>query len=81
MIGAILLGILAGYIGRALTRGPHPRGILVTMLVGIAGSLLGYVIFTELLHIGDTKAFDLGGLPGAVIGTMLLLIAYRRLAS
>jgi uncharacterized membrane protein YeaQ/YmgE (transglycosylase-associated protein family) len=81
VIGAIVLGILAGYLGRLFTRGPHPRGILLTMLVGIAGSLVGYLIFTEILGIGDTEALDLGGLPGAVIGTMILLVLYRRLAT
>jgi uncharacterized membrane protein YeaQ/YmgE (transglycosylase-associated protein family) len=38
------------------------------------------LIFTELLNIGDNEAFDLGGLIGAIIGTMILLLAYRQLA-
>jgi uncharacterized membrane protein YeaQ/YmgE (transglycosylase-associated protein family) len=47
--------------------------------VGIAGSVVGYLIFTELLHIGDTEMFDFGGLPGAVIGVVLVLLGYRAL--
>ena len=43
------------------------------------GSLVGFLIFTELLGIGDNKAFDLGGLVGAVIGVMLLLGVGRAL--
>jgi uncharacterized membrane protein YeaQ/YmgE (transglycosylase-associated protein family) len=77
MIGAIILGLVAGYIAKALVPGPDPGGFFVTILLGLAGSLLGFFLFTELLGIGDTEAFDLGGLVGAIIGTVLLLVAYR----
>jgi uncharacterized membrane protein YeaQ/YmgE (transglycosylase-associated protein family) len=78
MIGAIILGILAGYIGKALMPGKDPGGFFVTILIGLAGSVIGFLIFTELLGIGDNKAFDLGGLIGAIIGVMILLFIYRR---
>lgn len=78
MIGAIILGIVAGFIGKALLPGKDPGGFFVTILIGLAGALLGFFLFTELLGIGDSEAFDLGGLPGAIIGTMLLLFGYRK---
>jgi uncharacterized membrane protein YeaQ/YmgE (transglycosylase-associated protein family) len=77
MIGAIILGILAGYIAKALMPGPDPGGFFVTILLGLAGSLVGFFIFTELFGIGDTEIFDLGGLIGAIIGTMIILGVYR----
>jgi uncharacterized membrane protein YeaQ/YmgE (transglycosylase-associated protein family) len=80
MIGAIILGILAGFIGKLLMPGKDPGGFFVTILLGLAGSLLGFFLFTELLGIGDSDTFDLGGLPGAIIGTMILLFAYRQIA-
>ena len=80
MIGAIILGLVAGYAAKALLPGDDPGGFFVTILLGLAGSLVGFFIFTELLGIGDNEAFDLGGLVGAIIGTMLLLLAYRRFA-
>jgi uncharacterized membrane protein YeaQ/YmgE (transglycosylase-associated protein family) len=79
MIGAIILGILAGFIGKLLLPGKDPGGFFVTILIGLAGALLGFFLFTELLGIGDSEAFDLGGLPGAIIGTMILLFAYRKI--
>jgi uncharacterized membrane protein YeaQ/YmgE (transglycosylase-associated protein family) len=79
MIGAIILGLLAGFIARALMPGKTPKGLLTTLFLGLAGAVVGYLIFTELLGIGDTDAFDLGGLPGAVIGTMILLYLHRSL--
>ena len=77
MIGAIILGILAGFIGKALMPGKDPGGFFVTILLGLAGSLVGFFAFTEVLGIGDDQMFDLGGLIGAIIGTMILLGVYR----
>jgi uncharacterized membrane protein YeaQ/YmgE (transglycosylase-associated protein family) len=79
MIGAIILGIVAGFIGKALMPGKDPGGFFVTILIGLAGSLIGFFIFTSVLGIGDNDKFDLGGLPGAIIGTMILLFAYRKI--
>ena len=73
MIGAIILGIVAGFLGRALMPGKDPMGFLMTIVLGLAGSVVGFLIFTELLSIGDDKIFDLGGLVGSVIGVMILL--------
>jgi uncharacterized membrane protein YeaQ/YmgE (transglycosylase-associated protein family) len=52
--------------------------LFVTIALGLVGSLVGFFIFTELLGIGDSDIFDLGGLIGAVIGTILVLLAYRQ---
>ena len=79
VIWALIFGIIAGYLGRALMPGKQDIGFFATMIVGVIGSLVGYFIFTELLGIGDTEAFDFGGLPGAVIGVILVLWAYSKL--
>jgi uncharacterized membrane protein YeaQ/YmgE (transglycosylase-associated protein family) len=77
VIGAIILGFIAGYLGRIFTPGSGVRGCLPTTAIGIVGALAGYLIFTEALGIGDTEALDLGGLPGAVIGSVLVLAVLR----
>jgi uncharacterized membrane protein YeaQ/YmgE (transglycosylase-associated protein family) len=77
MIGAIVLGIVAGYIGRLLMPGRDKMGFIATTLLGLGGAVVGFLVFTELLHIGDNKMFDLGGLIGAIIGVMVLLALYR----
>jgi len=77
MIGAIILGIVAGYIGRLLMPGRDKMGFIATMLLGLAGSVVGFLVFTELLSIGDNEMFDLGGLLGAIVGVMALLGLYR----
>jgi uncharacterized membrane protein YeaQ/YmgE (transglycosylase-associated protein family) len=81
MIGAIILGIVAGFIARLLMPGPDPMGFLMTIVLGLAGALVGFFLFTEVLGIGDDKIFDLGGLVGAVIGAMLILAVWRWFAA
>jgi uncharacterized membrane protein YeaQ/YmgE (transglycosylase-associated protein family) len=79
MVGAIILGIVAGYVGRLLMPGRDKMGFLATMLLGLAGAVVGFLVFTELLGVGDNEMFDLGGLIGSIIGVMVLLLLYRAL--
>jgi len=80
MIGALLLGLIAGAIGRALVpndvfegmRGP--RSWLVSILLGLVGAALGWAVFTAGLGIGDDDAFDLGGIVSALIGVIVVLL-------
>ena len=79
MLGAILLGFVAGAIGRMLMPGDAfrhmsgPKSWLVSLGIGLAGALLGYLIFTVGFGIGDTDIFDWGGIVGAIIGTLIVL--------
>jgi uncharacterized membrane protein YeaQ/YmgE (transglycosylase-associated protein family) len=77
MIGALILGVVAGFVGRLLMPGKDPMGFFATILLGLAGSVVGFLVFTELLGIGDNDVFDLGGLIGAIIGVVILLGIYR----
>ena len=80
MIGAIILGLVAGAIGKLLVPGDQPGGILGTLVLGLAGALVGYFIFTRGLGIGDNDAFDLGGLLSAIIGVVIVLVGYQAVA-
>src|SRR3954454_14318588 len=77
MIGALILGLVAGAIAKLLMPGDDPGGIFVTIILGLVGAFVGYLIFTRLLGIGDNDAFDLGGLLSAIIGTLIVLGIYR----
>ena len=76
IIAAILIGIVAGYHGRLLLPGKDPMGFVGTVVAGILGALVGYFLFAA-IGIGDTDKFDLGGIIGAVLGTMLVLLVLR----
>ena len=78
MIGALLVGLIAGAIGRMLVPDmwsglSGPKSWLFSIVLGLAGAALGYLIFTKWLGIGDDYVFDFGGIIGAIIGVVILL--------
>ena len=81
IIAAIVIGIIAGYLGRLLLPGRDPMGFVGTVIAGIVGALVGYFLFTSLLGIGDDDKFDLGGIIGSVIGTMIVLLIWRQITA
>lgn len=70
----IIIGLIAGAIAKLLMPGRDPGGIIVTILLGIAGSFVGGFL-ANLLGLGDGDSA--AGLIGAVIGAMILLALYR----
>jgi uncharacterized membrane protein YeaQ/YmgE (transglycosylase-associated protein family) len=80
IIGWIILGLLAGFIAKAVLPGDDPGGIIVTTLLGIAGALVGGFI-AKALGFGDpiNEFFDLSTWLGAIIGAIVLLLIYRAL--
>jgi uncharacterized membrane protein YeaQ/YmgE (transglycosylase-associated protein family) len=81
VIGALLLGLVAGFIGRAIVPNDvlegmeGPRSWLASIVLGLAGAAVGWLIFTAGLGIGDTDVFDWGGILSALIGVILVLLA------
>jgi uncharacterized membrane protein YeaQ/YmgE (transglycosylase-associated protein family) len=79
LIAALLLGLVAGAIGRALVPNDAfrsmsgPTSWAVSTGLGLIGALLGYWIFTGLLGIGDEDRFDWGGIIGAIIGAVIVV--------
>jgi uncharacterized membrane protein YeaQ/YmgE (transglycosylase-associated protein family) len=80
VIGALILGLVAGFIGRALIPNDvfedmeGPVSWLVSIVLGLVGAFVGYLIFTRGLGIGDDDAFDLGGILSAIIGVVIVLL-------
>ena len=74
----IVIGLLAGILAKALTPGTEkePKGCFVTMLLGIAGSLLvGFAM--SLLGLDGQGGF-IATLVGATIGAILLIFLMRK---
>ena len=80
MVGALILGLVAGFIGRALVPNDifsdmsGPTSWAVSIILGLAGAFVGYLLFTRLLGIGDDDAFALGGILSAIIGVIIVLL-------
>jgi uncharacterized membrane protein YeaQ/YmgE (transglycosylase-associated protein family) len=78
IIGWIILGLLAGFIAKAILPGDDPGGVIVTTLIGVAGAFIGGFI-TKALGFGDPidEFFDFSTWLGAIIGSIVLLLIYR----
>ena len=50
-----------------------PQSWLVSLVIGLIGAVVGWLIFTGLLGIGDEDVFDLGGILSAIIGVLIVL--------
>jgi uncharacterized membrane protein YeaQ/YmgE (transglycosylase-associated protein family) len=74
----IVLGLVVGFLAKWIMPGPDPGGVVVTILIGIAGALVGGFL-GSLVGIGSVTGFDLGSLVVAVGGALLLLWGHRRI--
>ena len=76
MIWTLIIGLIVGAIAKLLMPGKDPGGIIVTMLLGVAGAMLaGFVGRAMGLYLPEEPA----GIFAAVIGAMLILFAYKML--
>ncbi len=78
MISWIVMGLVAGALAKWIMPGNDPGGIIVTMLLGIAGAFVGGFIGT-LVGLGSVSGFDLVSLALAIGGALVLLYGYRLL--
>lgn len=74
----IIWGLVVGAVARLLLSGRQPIGLLWTVLLGIAGSLIGGFIATDVINISDSDEFDFGSFLIAVGTSFLLLLLYVR---
>lgn len=79
LLAALLLGFVAGAIGRALVPNDAFSAMsgwqswLVSTVLGLLGALVGYWIFVGLFGWGDDDKFDWGGIVGAIIGAVIVV--------
>lgn len=74
ILWTLLIGLLAGIVAKFLTPGRDPGGCIVTMLLGVAGAFVATYLGQM---ISWYKAGEGAGFIGAVVGAILLLIAYH----
>jgi uncharacterized membrane protein YeaQ/YmgE (transglycosylase-associated protein family) len=74
-----LWGLFVGLIARLLKPGRHRMGLALTVVLGIAGSLIGGFVATGWLDIADSDEFDFGSFLIAVVASVLLLAVYERI--
>ncbi len=78
IIGWIIIGAVAGILGKWIMPGKDPGGFIVTILLGIAGALLAGFIGQA---VGFYSAGEGAGWIGATVGAIILLGIYRMVKS
>jgi uncharacterized membrane protein YeaQ/YmgE (transglycosylase-associated protein family) len=72
----IIMGLIVGMLAKLIMPGDDPGGMIVTILLGVAGALLGGFIGTY-FQLGDVTGFNMVSLLLAIGGSLILLILYR----
>jgi uncharacterized membrane protein YeaQ/YmgE (transglycosylase-associated protein family) len=72
----IVMGLIVGVLAKFIMPGKDPGGIIVTILIGIAGAFIGGFV-GSLLGLGTFTGFNIGSILLAVGGSLLLLTGYR----
>ena len=80
IISWILVGLLAGLLAKLLVPGDDPGGIIVTILIGVAGAFVGGFVVSLLGGTGVT-GFNVWSILVATLGAIVLLAIYRLVAS
>jgi uncharacterized membrane protein YeaQ/YmgE (transglycosylase-associated protein family) len=75
LIVFLIVGLIAGFIARALVPGPDPMGWLGTMILGIIGSFVGGTLAALLF--GGTLDVTPAGLIGSILGSIVVLVIWR----
>ena len=76
VIGWIVFGLIVGFIAKLLMPGRDPGGFIITMLLGIAGAVIGGMLGRTLGWYGPNEG---AGYLMSILGAILLLVLYRKL--
>jgi uncharacterized membrane protein YeaQ/YmgE (transglycosylase-associated protein family) len=78
VLWTIIIGLIVGALAKFIMPGRDPGGIIVTILIGIAGSFIGTLIGRAL---GFYRQGQGAGFIMSLLGAILLLWIYRMVAS
>ncbi|MGY4719784.1 GlsB/YeaQ/YmgE family stress response membrane protein [Naumannella cuiyingiana] len=76
IIAYIVIGLIGGAIAKAILPGRQGGGWVATILLGVAGALLGGFLGGMLLGVNYSDVFSFQGLITSIIGALLLLFIY-----
>jgi uncharacterized membrane protein YeaQ/YmgE (transglycosylase-associated protein family) len=75
----IILGLIAGALAKWIMPGRDDMGLIITILLGIAGAFVGGYL-GSLLGLGSIGVLSIGSILTATAGAILLLLVYRQLS-
>jgi uncharacterized membrane protein YeaQ/YmgE (transglycosylase-associated protein family) len=74
----IVMGLIVGVLAKFIMPGKDPGGLIITIVIGIAGAFVGGFVGSR-LGLGTVTGFNAGSILVAIGGAVLLLILYRLL--
>jgi uncharacterized membrane protein YeaQ/YmgE (transglycosylase-associated protein family) len=77
LLWTILIGFLVGLVAKLLIPGHDPGGFIITTLIGIAGSFIANYVG---MAVGWYRNGETAGFIAAVLGAIVLVVAYRLVA-
>jgi uncharacterized membrane protein YeaQ/YmgE (transglycosylase-associated protein family) len=81
IIAFIILGLIAGWIAKAVLPGDDPGGVIITTIIGVVGAILGGFLAGVLFDADPMdEFFDISSWLTAIIGAIVLLVIYRMVA-
>ncbi len=72
-----MVGLIAGVLAKWVMPGPDPGGVIITILVGVAGALIGGFAVNRLLGEPGVTGINLTSILVATLGAIILLAIYR----
>lgn len=78
LIGLLIVGLIAGFLARALVPGKDSMGIGATLLLGLTGSVVGGMVLGLLTGGLRDRGFGPAGVIGSIIGAVVVLLVYNR---
>lgn len=79
IIWFLIVGLIAGFVARALVPGDDSMGIIPTLVLGVVGSFVGGFIFALFSSDREILDFSTTGLIGSILGAIVALLVYRQI--
>ncbi len=75
LLWTAIIGLIAGALAKAIMPGRDPGGIIITMVLGVAGAMLGTFLGRA---VGWYQPGEAAGFIAAIVGALVLLFIYRQ---
>lgn len=80
LLWLLIIGLVAGFLARAIVPGKDSMTLLATLLLGVTGSVVGGLLLGLLFGGFRDRGFGPAGVIGSVIGAVVVLLIYNRIS-
>lgn len=78
LLWLLIIGLVAGLLARLIVPGRDSMSLVATLVIGVAGSLVGGLLLGLVTGGLRDRGFGPAGLIGSVIGAVIVLVVYNR---